>query len=144
MANSQVAGTDPGTGISGYGTTLDGASTGVIGMINRINVAGAQIDLIDVSTANSPGKWKQFIAGMKDAREIQIELVYHKSNMSVLLAAFGGANEEWTITFPDGSTLVSQGFINGLGTSIPFNDKITQSVTLKLSGPSTFYEGSGA
>lgn len=140
----EVLGTDPGRGISGFGTTLEGVTTGPIGMIQRINIPGADINDIDVTTMNAPGRWMLFVAGLKDAKEFSIELVYHKTNMAAILTAFGAANENWTIKFPDNSTYVVSGYIKNLGTQIPHNDKISQSVTIRLSGPPVFSASSGA
>lgn len=140
---SEVLGTDPGTGISGFGTRLSGASTGAIGMITKVNINGVEVDMLQVTTMNSPGRYRQFIAGLKDAKDMTLELVYQKDNMAVLLAAQGAPNELWTVTFPDGSTYVQLGFFKKLGTAIPFDDKITQSASLQFSGSPTFHAGSG-
>lgn len=139
----QVLGTDPGEGISGFGTTLEGASTGPLGMITRMQLGGLDVTTdIDITTMNTPARWMLFIAGLKDAKDVSMDLLYEKTNMATILAALGGTNEAWTITFPDGSTLVCDGYIKHLGSQIPVNDKIAQTATLKLSGPPTFTPGS--
>lgn len=138
---TEVLGTDPGDGIEGIGTTLNGAVSGAIGMITKISIEGAEADEIDVTTMNSPGKWRKFIAGLKDAKGINLELVYHKVNMTKVIALVGGDNENWVITFPDGSTLTNKGFVKKLGTAIPFETKVTQQATIRLSGPPTWVEG---
>ena len=137
----QVAGTDPGLGMHGWGTTLSGAVTGVIGMILTISHDGAEADEIDITTMNSPGKWRQFVSGLKDAQAMTVNLVYEKSNMSTLMANYALANETWIITLKDGSTLTVSGFIKQVGSEIPFDDKITQVCTIRLSGPAVFAEG---
>ncbi len=139
----EVLGTDPGTGISGFGTKLQGATQGAIGMITKITIVGQEADEYDVTTMNAPSKYKKFIAGLIDAKEITLELIYEPTNMAVLLAAVGAANENWTVTFPDTCTFVCSGHIKNLGTPIPFNDKITQTATIRLSGPPTFHVPSG-
>lgn len=139
---AEVLGTDPGTGISGFGTTVQGASTGPIGMLTKVTIEGAEVAEIDVTTMNALGRWMKFVAGLKDAKEITLEIIYEKVNMGILLAAVGGAVENWTVTFPDGSTYVNSGFIKKVGVASPHNDKITQPVTLRLVGPPTFHVGS--
>lgn len=140
---AETAGTDPGVGISGFGTRLSGATTGPIGMITKIMIDGQEVDDIDVSTMNSPGRYKQFVSGMIDPKELSLELVYERINMATILAKVGGVNEVWTVTFPDASTWVQTGHIKKLGTAIPYNDKISQTVTLKMSGAPVFNAASG-
>lgn len=137
----QVKGTDPGDGIDGYGTTLVGATLNAIGMITRVSLSGCDADMIDITTMNTTGKWKRFIAGLKDAKDVSFDLVYEKANMATLLGGLGGAAEVWTIEFPDGSTFACSGVIQHLGTTSPNGDKITQTLTIKFSGQPTFTPG---
>jgi len=138
---SEVLGTDPGAGSMGYGTTLQGATAGAIGMINKVSIPGQDIDDIDVTTMNSPGKWKQFISGLKNPGEMRLDMLYHKTNMTVLQAALG-VSQVWTVVLPDGSTFVFTGYLKNLGTEIPYQDKISQSGTFKISGAPTWHEHS--
>lgn len=140
---SEALGVDPGDGISGFGTTLQGASTGVVGMITRAALAGFDVDNdIDITTMNSPQKWKRFISGLKDAKEVSLDLVYEKANMVVILGALGSANEAWTVVLPDGSTFVCSGYVKHIGTEIPMGDKIGQTLTIRFSGVPTFHAAS--
>lgn len=139
----QVLGTDPGAGCLGVGTTLQGATFGPMGMIVRVGLPGPQVNQdIDVTTMNVVEKWMAFIAGLKNAGEVNLDLVYHKTNQASVMTALGGANESWTITLPDGSTFVCSGYLKGVGATIPHDDKITQTVNLKLSGKPVFTAGS--
>lgn len=144
MANDEVLGTDPGDGISGFGTTLEGATTGVIGMITKVSRTGSDADTINISTMNAPQAWKKFIAGMKDAKEITLTLLYEKTNAGVLQGAVGQENEAWTVTIPDGSTWVCDGFVTHVGDESPMEDKISSTATIKLSGIPVFHASSGA
>lgn len=131
-------------GISGFGTTVKGASQGEIGEVTRLSIPGQQASVIDVSTMKSPDGWREKIAGFKDARQLQIDMLYESENMASLLEGLGDSNEEWTVTLPDGSTFVCDGFIQDLGEAIPMDDKITQSMVIELSGKPVFTPASGA
>lgn len=139
---AETLGNDPGTGIIGYGTTLQGAVTGVIGMLTKISIDGQEADEIDVTTMNSPNRYKAFIAGLIDAHGATLDLIYEDANMTVVINRVGKANESWTIHFTDGSTFVVPGFLKKVGTAIPVNDKITQSVMLRFTGPPVWNVGS--
>lgn len=125
-------------GISGFGTTVEGATTGEIGELTRVGLPGQEVNDIDVSTMQSPERWREFIAGMKDAREIQMDLLYEQDQLATVLAAVGGTNENWTVTFPDGATFVCAGYIKSTGEAAPMDDKISQTIVIKLSGKPTF------
>lgn len=141
---AESLGTDPGPGISGYGTTLQGATTGVLGNINRIAIDGQEADEIEISTMNSPGRVKQFIAGMIDPKAITLDLIYEDKQTTVIISRIGKTNESWTIVFPDGSTYVVPGFLKKVGAAIPMNDKITQTVIIRCSGLPVFNSASGS
>lgn len=128
-------------GQSGYGTTFSGATTGAIGEITRVGLPGISVDEIDVTTMDSTEAWKEFIAGLKDAGEASLTLLYEKANTATLMGAVGAANEVWTITLPDGSTFACSGFIKSLGGESPQEDKISQTATVRFSGEPTFTPG---
>jgi len=133
-------------GIHGHGAILSFDATAV-GNIISISGPNPSRDSIDISTMDSTAKFREFIPGMLDAGEVTFELNYDGT-------AAGTANDlqllktnsaqYWHITFPDHTTEASksdiycQGFITALGHAIPFDDKVTQSVTVKLSGVPVF------
>lgn len=125
-------------GISGYNTTLTGSVTGKVGQLTKLGINGMEVNDIDVTWMESPERWREFIAGLKDAKEIQCEALYEKANMAMLLAALGDVNEDWTILLPDGSIFMCEGYIKTLGAAIPMDDKISQPLNIKLSGKPTF------
>ena len=129
-------------GISGYGTTLSGATTGVIGNIRSLSLGGITADDIEVTTNDSTNSWKEFIAGLKDAGDLTLDLIYEKVDTNTILNALGSTVEVWTITLPDDSVFTISGYINNLGVEMPMGDAITSSMTLKLTGEPTFVDSS--
>lgn len=112
-------------------------------------------DSIDVSSMDSAAKFKEHIPAMLDAGEITFDVNYDGSASGVadtLNSLLTNANTAmiYTVGFFDGtaSTNVSdvtnhsffqcKGLMTGLGHAIPFGDKITQPVTIKLTGVRTF------
>lgn len=126
----------------GHGTTLAGATAGTIGNIQNINVPGRNRDAIPASSMDSTDKFREFISGMADEGEIVVEVNYDGKDSGIanaLNTAYQlGTAEVWTITLPDGSTFACSGFITNLGIASDFEGKITQSITIKLSGKATF------
>ena len=130
-------------GTHGHGTTLSiGATT--IGTVISITGPNQARDSIDISTMDSTDKWREFIPGMLDAGEVTFEVNYDAvsgstaDDLNTLLTATA---ETVTITFaPTGATSSwsCSGFITALGFATPFDEKITQPVTIKFTGAPTY------
>ncbi len=127
-------------GQHGHGATL---SIGGTTIANIISITGPNQtrDAIDFSTMDSTSKFREFLPGMLDAGEATFELNYDGS-------AGGTANDlntimtnpaaECIITFPDTSDITVSGFATALSFGDPFDDKVTQSLTLKFTGVPVF------
>ena len=132
-------------GIHGWGSTLAGSTVGTIGQILKISIPTVEADAIDISTMDSTDKWQSFIPGMINAGQLDVDLAYYKTDAKIILDEIGGTVETWTITLNDEtsvltspSTFACSGYIKGVGNAIPFEDKVTSTITIKLSGAPTF------
>jgi len=108
-----------------------------IGNITSISGPNQSRDSVDISTMDSTAKWREFIPGMIDAGEITFDVNYDGSaagEANKLNTAFTAVASEIIVTLIDGSLFTCDGFVTALGTAIPFDDKITQSITIKLTG----------
>ena len=130
---------------------------------NVVNITGPNQsrDAIDISTMDSPSKFKEFIPGLLDAGEITVDINYDGSdsgNASVLggtnaatgllkntnaammatIGFFDGTNGTGVTNVTNHSFWQGKGFITALGHQIQFGDKITQPVTIKLTGAGAF------
>lgn len=118
----------------GHGTTLAGATAGAIGKLTNIGGPNESVDDIDVTDMASTDARREFMAGLIDSGEVSADLIYDKTLYDTVQGALGGTNEAWTITLPDTSTIVCNGYLKANGLAIPMEDKITQAITIKLSG----------
>ena len=149
-------------GTHGHGTTLKrldtsnatahSSTTNWTAYGNIISFGGPNEakDAIEISTMDSSTKFREFIPGMMDAGEITCELNYDGSNAGEAnklnsLFVSTASTDIWRVTINDVPSAASScsyfqsvGFVTSLGHSIPFDDKVTQSLTLKLSGVPTF------
>ena len=128
------------TGIHGHGATLSIGTTPTA-IANIISISGPEIqrDSIDISTMDSGTKHREFIPGMIDSGEITAELNFDGTTVAAMLKAQTTASATTiALTIPDGdgstnkSTYAGTGFITALGHAIPFDDKVTQTVGIKL------------
>jgi hypothetical protein len=153
------------TGIHGYGaifklytadTALTNATT--LGNISSISGPNQSRDSIDISTLASGTITKEYVPGMVDPGEMTFELNYNETNAAVVTNSTVGLNKHYPIYFaidlPDptstspgttlGSSFSGQGFIASLGHALDTGSKISQSITLKLTGPLTYSTAAAA
>lgn len=105
--------------VKSLGTTLtktkSGSETGnlTIADLTSIGRIGIESDEIDVTTLDSSGGFKEFIAGFKDAGEVSISgIIKSEDAMEAMLDLADSQNiEKWTITTPNGSTWAFDGFV---------------------------------
>lgn len=130
----------------GYGTLFQtGADTSpetwtTLAQVNAITPPGISRDAIDVSHEQSPGEYREFIAGMKDAGEVSLELNFkgNSAGYQALLAevALTGSSavKPRRILFRDTSYLEFDAFVTGLEPDAPLDDKMSLAVTFKVTG----------
>jgi Lambda phage tail tube protein, TTP len=91
------------------------------------------------STPQSPGRFRQFVPGLRDAGEIAGELNYvpNSPGMQLLLEALGEL-AQYKITEPNGGsplpTITAQAILTGFEIAGPVAEKMVASFTLKLTG----------
>ena len=131
-------------GIQGSGVSLSIGGTAV-GNIISVGGPDQSRDSIDISTMDSIEKFREFIPGMIDAGEITAELNYDATTISVLLQAQLTASADTIVVgFGDGlttavgPTFTCPGFMTALGAALPFDDKMTQTISLKFTGKPTY------
>jgi hypothetical protein len=133
-------------GIGGFATTLGGSvnftGTNVISEVVSIALPELSMTDIDVSSMASASNYMEFIGGSVDPGQMDLIVNYTPAQRGLSIAAVGDVNETWTLTFPDGSSYATNGYINknGAGTA-GTNEKITSSIGIKCSGVPTHVTG---
>lgn len=139
------------TKISGFGATLEwdpagGTAWATIGQVANINAPTLSRNSIDVTTHDSTDWWMEFIKGLKDSGEISFDIVYDPAlsthDFSTgLLSDFDEDSviPNWRLTFPDtGATQWTfKAFLTSMPVTVPIDDKLGASVTVKLAGKPT-------
>lgn len=120
--------------------------------VNDITGPGMSRELPDATHMESPGGWREFIGGLKDAGEITVECNHlpenttQDANTGVLALFASGERRTWRIVFPLGSPGVTwemSAVVSAFEPNFPIDDKMGLSVTLKVSGQPAFL-GAGA
>lgn len=132
-----------------YGSVTNISSGTAIGNIMSVTGPNQTRDPIEISTMDSTSKWREFIPGMLDAGEITVELNYDGSsggNANGLSVQLTASAYTWTVNFNDATNTVltnqsqwrCSGIVTSLGHAIRFDDKISQSLTIKPTGAPTY------
>lgn len=126
----------------GYGSTVrirraTPATTAEIALVQDIEMPDEQIDEVDVTHMKSPGRRKQFIAGLIDGGEVSIPHNYIPgSPTDILLKEIKASGEQVVIEITlteDGEPEGFSGYLSGYGRTAPIGDKMTATATFRLS-----------
>ena len=101
------------------------------------SISGVDVSDVDVTHLTSTQQWMEFIGGLKDPGTLDCEILYEKDELQKLYAAMG-RTQTWTITFPDTSTFVCDGYVKSAPIEIPRDDAMVCSASIKLSGKPTY------
>lgn len=135
--------------IDGFGWTFDiGASPLTDNEILSISFPSFTKDILDVSHGSSPGHYREFISAFLDGGEVAVELNYTQTDFEELKAVFDvAAAQAFTINIVDdnyGTTdpdWTFNGHITGLPVVGGAEEKVTMSVTIKVTGNPVFTAG---
>jgi len=126
--------------VHGHGTTLTIGGTAV-GSITGITGPNKSRATVDVTSFDSTSRTREYEAlRYADSGELTIDLKYDASTATnspakILRAAYtGNANSAIVITLSNSETFTCDGHVTALGHAIPLDDKVTQSVSIKLTG----------
>lgn len=114
-----------------------------VGNLSSIGGLELSADTIDVTTLDSEGGYREFIAGFKDAGEVALEGILDtttgKGQKEIYDLFESGAVSDFQIVFPTASktTWDFKGVVTGFSTSADLEDPLAFSSTIKVSGAPT-------
>ncbi|MDX3689952.1 phage tail tube protein [Streptomyces europaeiscabiei] len=137
-------------GLDAFGTQLqrgDGATPEVftpLANVTDITPPGIERETYDVTAHDSEDAWREFIGGLKDGGEVELDLNYDPREHDSLLSDFADAvPRNYKVVWP--GTLGNWAFkaiITNFEPEAPHDDKLAASVTYKVSGKPTITTGS--
>ena len=126
----------------GFGATIVGATTGAMGNITKVGLPEYTCETIDFTDLASAGKVAEKFAGKLDAGEIEVTSNFDKTASPPDYANVGQANEEWVITYSDGSTETFQGFMSKCGGGeLTMDGLVEVNYSIVISGTVVFVAG---
>jgi len=132
------------------GTKLQIGKDAPVTVAGLTSIGGLELsaDTIDVTTLDSDGAYREFIAGFKDAGEVSLEgyleLDTGKGQKELYDLFESGETEDFTILFPNNmGSWQFQGVVTGFSTSADLEDPLSFSCTIKVSGKPMLIIGAG-
>ena len=133
---------------SGVGTTFersDMASSPTFTAIAEVNsITGPSMtrDTIDVTSLDSTGGYREFIAGFRDGGEVTLNMNFTVAGYDDLKDDFGLETKvNYRINLDKGGSNDTKfdfaGLVTSLGLAVPMDDKVTTDVTIKISSSVT-------
>ena len=133
-------------GLDGFGTLLkrgDGEAVEVFTAIaNATNISGPGLarNTIDVTAHDSPDRHMEFVGGLVDPGEVSIDVNYAPVDHDTLVADLQDEDpRNYQLVFPTtpAATWAFAAVMTGFEASAPYDDKLTATLTFKVSGKPT-------
>lgn len=125
-------------GEDGFGTQLQrfgGSSFAAIGRITSISGPGIKRSTIDVTAHDSEDGWMEFLGSLKDGGEVSADVNYTPSVHNVLVDDFEDTEaRSYRIEFRSGSAWTFDAILTGLEPDAPYDDKLSATLTWKVTG----------
>lgn len=131
----------------GHGTVVEMADVATpatrtyIGEVKSITAPNESTDTPDATSMQSPNKTREFVDGLTDPGEFSFDtnLVVGSPSDLYLIAAKGKRKIVF-MTYPTGHQLIFYGVRSGYEKTVPVDDVMTATVTMKVSGDPTLTE----
>ncbi|MCG7520849.1 phage tail tube protein [Ruegeria sp. Ofav3-42] len=130
----------------GYDTAYaihDGQDPGAfqdIAEVMEITPPNEQSDDVEATHYKSPGKKREYIQGLTDPGEMTFGINWIPSDATDTIIQglkASGEKRDHRITWPNGVTWTFNGYIKGFEPTAPIDDRMTATVTVRVSGSTT-------
>jgi len=140
------------TAVSGVGTLFRRWSTASSKFVNLTEITSISgpsksRDTIDVTSLDSTDGYREFITGFRDAGTVQLNMNFTRASFDLMNDDFEDDDaKNYEIVLPDAenTSFEFEAFVTEVPLEIPTDDKITLSVTLKITGAVDTNSGSGS
>jgi predicted secreted protein len=108
-----------------------------IAEINDLSGPNKSRETIDVTSLDSTGGYREFIASFRDAGEVTLNMNFTRDGYVDMDADFASSSSvDYQIVLPDtgNTTFDFAAYVTALGMAASTGDKVTASVTLKITG----------
>ena len=136
--------------IVNFGTATGTATTATLANVTNISGLDSEDSEIDVTSHDSTGNYREFVASFIDAGEVSFDLNFDP-NAATHRATTGGilylrdqrTIVQWELKFPGTPShkVGFQGFVKSAPLDLPFDDKQSATVAVRVTGSATWTYG---
>jgi predicted secreted protein len=113
-----------------------------------ISISGPTMtrEFIDVTSLDSTGGYREFIAGFRDGGTVTLNMNFTSATYSIMKDDFEDKDSQfYEIILPDddSTSFEFEGLVTELPLEVPADDKVTANVTIKVVGKVEVNNGSG-
>jgi predicted secreted protein len=120
----------------GIGVTV---ATNAIGGLTDVGLPGIEVSMIDITSHDSSGGYKEFVGGLKDAGNLELTGRYNYADVGQdYLKDNPGASAAFVVTFSDGTKASFTAIIGGYSVGNPLDDATEFSCSCKITGAITW------
>jgi predicted secreted protein len=115
--------------------------------VNSISGPSMTRDFVDVTSLDSTGGYREFIAGFRDGGTVTLNMNFTRTTYDLMKDDFeDDDSQHYEIVLPDTdqTSFQFEGLVTELPLEISTDDKVTANVTIKVNGQVTVNSGSGA
>lgn len=120
----------------GIGVTV---ATNAIGGLTDVGLPGVDVSMIDITSHDSSGGYREFVAGLKDAGTLELTGRYNYADVGQdYLKDNPGVSAAFVVTFSDGTKASFTAIIGGYQVANPLDDATEFSCSAKITGAITW------
>lgn len=133
-----------------FGTSTGTTTSGTLTNVTNIAGLDGETEVIDVTSHDSGSAYREKVASFLDSGQVTLDVNFDP-NQTTHRATSGGIlwlkdqriNAPWKITFPGTPAhyVSFTAFVKSAPFEAPFDDKLSMSITLEVSGPATWTYG---
>ena len=124
---------------SGVGTVFK-IDTATVAEVNSIAGPNITRSVIDVTSLDSTDGYREYIGGFRDGGELTLNMNFTRDTYDDFKDLIElDESETFSIELPDTgtTTFTITGWVTGVSMAVPFDDKVTSDVSIKIDGPVT-------
>jgi predicted secreted protein len=118
-----------------------------IAEVKTISGPGMSRDVIDVTSLDSTGGWREFIAGFRNAGTVVLNMNFTRATYDIMWDDFGDDDVQYyemILSDPENTTIEFAGLVTELPVNVSADDAVTNDATIQISGVPVINSGASS
>jgi len=118
-----------------------------IAEVKTISGPGMSRDVIDVTSLDSTGGWREFIAGFRNAGTVVLNMNFTRATYDIMWDDFGDDDVQYyemILSDSENTTIEFAGLVTELPVNVSADDAVTNDATIQISGVPVINSGASS